>query len=206
MEDREGGKKEGSNAMAWLDRAQDPRYKISNHYVCPWASDTHSNPNMCRDKAKGQRTGEKLEGKEGIEWPDRVCGTQKKNYSTFFPEAQHFSLPRKNMMDSFTASRFADEAHWRNSEQDGGGEIDSSNTTNIHQPDTQTHYTITITDAKKIGEGSSAFISYAVTTTSTLPEFTCDNVAVRRRFQDFVALHKTLSDSHPACVMPPVYI
>ena len=106
------------------------------------------------------------------------------------------------MMDSFENSRMLDGSEWQEQEQpqvepeEGAKELDLAATSS--------YFKIALSDPRKVGEGSSAYISYAITTTSSLPEFICSEVVVRRRFQDFVALHGNLSDAHPASVMPPV--
>ena len=61
-------------------------------------------------------------------------------------------------------------------------------------------FTFQITDPKKHGEGSTAFISYQIITTSALFPSSC---SVRRRFNEFDTLHKAMSDENPQCIMPP---
>ncbi|KAJ3168670.1 intercellular trafficking and secretion [Geranomyces variabilis] len=67
---------------------------------------------------------------------------------------------------------------------------------------------VTITDSQKHGEGSSAFVTYAVTSKhfwkTTLDSFPRSTMSTRRRFQDFVWLHRTLTDEYPACIIPPL--
>ncbi|KAI8927651.1 hypothetical protein BC831DRAFT_451720 [Entophlyctis helioformis] len=63
---------------------------------------------------------------------------------------------------------------------------------------------VSVTDAQKHGEGSAAFVSYLVRTKTSLSSFKTAEAAVRRRFQDFVSLHKQLADTHPACILPPL--
>ncbi|CAG8672891.1 9595_t:CDS:10 [Ambispora leptoticha] len=64
---------------------------------------------------------------------------------------------------------------------------------------------ITVTDAKKELDGTKdAFISYLITTKTTLETFSTPTVAVRRRFQDFVLLHNALTRDFAACVVPPL--
>ncbi|CAG8433630.1 1200_t:CDS:10 [Ambispora gerdemannii] len=91
----------------------------------------------------------------------------------------------------------------------------------INEQDTQEHSThqytpsveipaaypmvITVTDAKKELDGTKdAFISYLITTKTTLETFTASTVGVRRRFQDFVLLHNALTRDFAACVVPPL--
>ncbi|CAI2168113.1 5132_t:CDS:10 [Funneliformis geosporum] len=65
--------------------------------------------------------------------------------------------------------------------------------------------TITVTDPIKELDGTKdAFISYLLTTKTTLDTFTTPTVVVRRRFQDFVWLHNSLSRDFAACVIPPL--
>ncbi|CAG8675775.1 24264_t:CDS:10, partial [Racocetra persica] len=65
--------------------------------------------------------------------------------------------------------------------------------------------TITVTDPLKEFDGTKdAFISYLITTKTTLDTFTSPTVNVRRRFQDFVWLHSSLSRDFAACVVPPL--
>ncbi|EGF78759.1 hypothetical protein BATDEDRAFT_35712 [Batrachochytrium dendrobatidis JAM81] len=63
---------------------------------------------------------------------------------------------------------------------------------------------VVISDPQKHGEGSSAFVSYLVSTRTCLPAFKSQSSSVRRRFQDFTALQKLLSDTHSACIIPPL--
>ena len=63
---------------------------------------------------------------------------------------------------------------------------------------------ITISDPEKHGEGSSAFVSYLVKTETNLSSFNQTNLAVKRRFQDFVSLQKQLTEMHPTCVIQPL--
>jgi sorting nexin-4 len=53
---------------------------------------------------------------------------------------------------------------------------------------------VKISDPIKHGEGSQAFVSYLVTAEKQ----------VRRRFQDFVMLHRWLSEVYPQCIIPPL--
>ncbi|KAI9002291.1 hypothetical protein BC832DRAFT_532917 [Gaertneriomyces semiglobifer] len=63
---------------------------------------------------------------------------------------------------------------------------------------------ISISDPEKHGEGSSAFVSYAVTTKTLLDSFPRAEMSSRRRFQDFVWLNKTLTEDFPAVIIPPL--
>ncbi len=53
---------------------------------------------------------------------------------------------------------------------------------------------VVVSDPLKHGEGSQAFVSYLVTS----------HKQVRRLFQDFIGLHKWLSDCYPQCIIPPL--
>ncbi|KAI9343334.1 hypothetical protein DFJ73DRAFT_841946 [Zopfochytrium polystomum] len=63
---------------------------------------------------------------------------------------------------------------------------------------------IVISDPQKHGEGTSAFVNYLVTTKTSLPSYSGMDFSVRRRFQDFAALHRSISDEAPSCVIPPL--
>ncbi|KAL2919983.1 intercellular trafficking and secretion [Polyrhizophydium stewartii] len=63
---------------------------------------------------------------------------------------------------------------------------------------------VVVSDPQKHGEGSSAFVSYLIRTRTTIDSFKSPEPAVRRRFQDFVTLHKLLADAHAACILPPL--
>ncbi|KAF9426189.1 intercellular trafficking and secretion [Podila epigama] len=64
---------------------------------------------------------------------------------------------------------------------------------------------ITVTDTHREKEGSTdSFISYLVTTKTTMKGYTAPHIAVRRRFQDFTWLHNVLSRDFPAAVLPPL--
>ncbi|CAG8675113.1 8088_t:CDS:2, partial [Gigaspora rosea] len=65
--------------------------------------------------------------------------------------------------------------------------------------------TITVAEPLKEFDGTKdAFISYLITTKTTLDTFSSPTVSVRRRFQDFVWLHNSLSRDFAACVVPPL--
>jgi sorting nexin-4 len=49
-----------------------------------------------------------------------------------------------------------------------------------------------------------SYVSYLITTTSTLPSFQKPEFRVRRRYNDFVSLHTALSNNFPASVVPPL--
>ncbi|CAB4409033.1 unnamed protein product [Rhizophagus irregularis] len=65
--------------------------------------------------------------------------------------------------------------------------------------------TITVTSPVKELDGTKeAFISYLITTETTLETFVAPKATVRRRFQDFVFLCNSLSRDFAACVVPPL--
>ncbi|KAK4512097.1 uncharacterized protein ATC70_013340 [Mucor velutinosus] len=65
---------------------------------------------------------------------------------------------------------------------------------------------ITISDPQKHQDATQgAFISYLVTTNTQVENFSSSLPRpVRRRYQDFVWLHTTLSLEYPACIVPPL--
>ncbi|KAI9489566.1 hypothetical protein BDB00DRAFT_770373 [Zychaea mexicana] len=65
---------------------------------------------------------------------------------------------------------------------------------------------ISIADPQKHTEGAQGtFITYLITTTTTLDTFASSHPrSVRRRFQDFVWLHNALLLEFPACIVPPL--
>ncbi|KND04159.1 hypothetical protein, variant [Spizellomyces punctatus DAOM BR117] len=63
---------------------------------------------------------------------------------------------------------------------------------------------ITVTDPQKHGEGSGAFVTYAVNTRTILDTYPRPEMSTRRRFQDFVWLHRSLGEEYPACIVPPL--
>ncbi|CAG8481128.1 4764_t:CDS:10 [Acaulospora morrowiae] len=87
----------------------------------------------------------------------------------------------------------------------------TANTIRPVQPPTQSSapvaysMNITVTEPLKELDGTKdAFISYLVNTKTTLSTFAEPTVSVRRRFQDFVWLHNSLSRDFAACVVPPL--
>ncbi|KAJ3213080.1 intercellular trafficking and secretion [Dinochytrium kinnereticum] len=63
---------------------------------------------------------------------------------------------------------------------------------------------VIVGEPQKHGEGTGAYVNYLVTTKTSLAEYAAPEIAVRRRFQDFVWIHKALSDEHPSCILPPM--
>lgn len=64
--------------------------------------------------------------------------------------------------------------------------------------------TIRVADPQKHDEGSQAFVSYSITTSTVLDSFSSPELTVQRRFQDLVWLHKQLEEEFPACILPPL--
>ncbi|RCH98084.1 intercellular trafficking and secretion [Rhizopus azygosporus] len=67
--------------------------------------------------------------------------------------------------------------------------------------------TIVIDDPKKHQDPTAGtYVTYLITTTTTLETFRNNGqpCSVRRRFQDFVWLHNTLTMEYPACIVPPL--
>ncbi|KAI8341717.1 hypothetical protein BC941DRAFT_414301 [Chlamydoabsidia padenii] len=65
---------------------------------------------------------------------------------------------------------------------------------------------IRISDAQKHSDGTQgAYVSYLVTTTTSVEIFSSTNPRpVRRRFHDFVWLYNALCLEYPACIVPPL--
>ncbi|KAI8069617.1 lipid binding protein [Gongronella butleri] len=63
-----------------------------------------------------------------------------------------------------------------------------------------------ISDPQKHSDGTQgAYVSYLITTTTSVDTFSSTNPRpVRRRFQDFVWLYTALSLDYPACIIPPL--
>jgi len=59
---------------------------------------------------------------------------------------------------------------------------------------------VIVGDPIKQGEGADAYTLYLVTTARSEGSTT----SVRRRFSDFVWLHKELLDEFPSCIIPPI--
>lgn len=60
-------------------------------------------------------------------------------------------------------------------------------------------------DPQKEGEGTqNPYVSYLVTTDTDFKSFQSSHVTVRRRFTDFVFLHRTLAKEYPQCAVPPL--
>lgn len=55
---------------------------------------------------------------------------------------------------------------------------------------------ISITDHQKVGEGMGAYVLYRVSTRTNIPLFKKKEVAVMRRFSDFLGLHDKLTEKY----------
>ncbi len=94
-------------------------------------------------------------------------------------------------------------------EESGSDALPSFNTHPAMRPtsaeDERTKISCTVTEPLKEAPGTrDSYISYLVTTHSTLPVFQKPQFYVRRRYNDFVFLHGQLTQSHPACAIPPL--
>ncbi|XP_051579765.1 sorting nexin-1-like isoform X2 [Myxocyprinus asiaticus] len=63
---------------------------------------------------------------------------------------------------------------------------------------------IAVTNPEKMGDGMNAYMSYKVSTQTTLPMFHNKTFTVRRRFSDFLGLYEKLSAKHSllGCIIP----
>ncbi|KAJ3059315.1 intercellular trafficking and secretion, partial [Quaeritorhiza haematococci] len=94
----------------------------------------------------------------------------------------------------------------------GGSGSSSSSSSDPHSRNTLTSFAlasnnllkISVTDPQKHGEGSGAYVTYLVSSNALLENYTSSSLSVRRRFQDFVWLHRTTSEEFPACILPPL--
>uniref|UniRef100_A0A672SW06 Sorting nexin 1 n=1 Tax=Sinocyclocheilus grahami TaxID=75366 RepID=A0A672SW06_SINGR len=59
---------------------------------------------------------------------------------------------------------------------------------------------IAVTNPEKIGDGMNAYMSYKVSTQTTLPMFLNKTFSVRRRFSDFLGLYEKISAKHSLVV------
>lgn len=55
---------------------------------------------------------------------------------------------------------------------------------------------IAISECTKVGEGMSSYVAYRIVTRTNMPMFKTNNMAVLRRFSDFLGLHNKLSDKY----------
>ena len=63
---------------------------------------------------------------------------------------------------------------------------------------------VVVSQPQKHGDGSTAFISYLVSTRTAIESYTAPEMSCRRRFQDFVWLHRAVNEEFPAVVLPPL--
>ena len=61
---------------------------------------------------------------------------------------------------------------------------------------------VTVTNPSKQGEGMSAYITYEVTTKTSLSQFQFGQFSVSRRFRDFDWLHTQLVNKYPGAIVP----
>lgn len=55
---------------------------------------------------------------------------------------------------------------------------------------------ISISETTKVGEGMSSYVAYRIVTRTNMPMFKTNNMAVLRRFSDFLGLHNKLSEKY----------
>lgn len=55
---------------------------------------------------------------------------------------------------------------------------------------------ISISESTKVGEGMSSYVAYRVITRTNMPMFKSNNMAVLRRFSDFLGLHNKLTEKY----------
>jgi len=55
---------------------------------------------------------------------------------------------------------------------------------------------ISISETTKVGEGMSSYVAYRIVTRSNLTMFKTNNMAVLRRFSDFLGLHNKLTEKY----------
>ena len=61
---------------------------------------------------------------------------------------------------------------------------------------------VSVTDPEKHGDGMDAYVSFCVTTKTTMQEFSAQEFFVRRRYTDFVWLRAKLFNEFSTCVIP----
>ncbi len=64
---------------------------------------------------------------------------------------------------------------------------------------------ISVAHPEKIGDGMGAYLTYSVTTKTSIPSFRSPETTVRRRFSDFLGLHHKLTEKHlqKGRIVPP---
>ena len=63
---------------------------------------------------------------------------------------------------------------------------------------------VSVANPQKVGEGMSAYFTYEVTTTTSLPQYPAGRFSVTRRFRDFDWLHTQLCLKFPGAIVPPL--
>lgn len=63
---------------------------------------------------------------------------------------------------------------------------------------------VKVYDPVKQGEGIGAYVSYRVSTETTLPQYQQQEVEVIRRFKDFAWLKDKLNEKNPGVIIPPL--
>ena len=61
---------------------------------------------------------------------------------------------------------------------------------------------VTVTNPSKQGEGMSAYVTYEVTTKTSLSQYQFGQLSVSRRFRDFDWLHTQLVNKYPGAIVP----
>ena len=64
---------------------------------------------------------------------------------------------------------------------------------------------ISLGNPEKVGDGMGAYMTFSVTTKTTMPSFKSPETTVRRRFSDFLGLHQRLTTKHTqnGVIVPP---
>mmetsp|Transcript_2110 Transcript_2110/g.7533 ORF Transcript_2110/g.7533 Transcript_2110/m.7533 type:complete len:442 (-) Transcript_2110:107-1432(-) len=65
-------------------------------------------------------------------------------------------------------------------------------------------FEVMVLDPVKLGEGVQAYVSYRVSTKTTLPQYRYTQFSVIRRYSDFVRLHARLADKNSGIIIPPL--
>lgn len=73
----------------------------------------------------------------------------------------------------------------------------SSQTQNLYEFD------ITVSDPQTVGDGLSAYTEYKITTKTNSPQFPRSEMAVQRRFREFLWLYGRLTSKNPGMFVPP---
>mmetsp|Transcript_14548 Transcript_14548/g.41472 ORF Transcript_14548/g.41472 Transcript_14548/m.41472 type:complete len:503 (+) Transcript_14548:2542-4050(+) len=71
-------------------------------------------------------------------------------------------------------------------------------------PTTTGDLVVKVYDPVKQGEGIGAYVSYRVSTETSLPQYAQRDVEVIRRFRDFAWLSKKLGEKNPGVIVPPL--